>query len=112
MQFNYGCISKTDQGIGSKTRLTLWSPQCQWSTAETERTELSETKFDIFAITETHLCENITDNEIFIGYLFKRKDRTGQKNKWGGVLICYRDYLEIHEIKVKPEYTKMEGYLA
>jgi len=41
--------------------------------------------------------------------LFKRKDRTGQKNKWGGVLICYRDYLEIHEIKVKPEYTKMEA---
>ena len=71
---------------------------------------LFETKFDIFAVSETHLHENITNNEITIdGYSIIRKDRTGQKNQWGGVLIYHRNHLEIHQTQVEPEFSKMEA---
>ena len=43
---------------------------------------LEETKFDILALTETHLQDAATDSEIAIkGYMLFRKDRTKNK-KW------------------------------
>ena len=69
---------------------------------------LQETKFDLLAITETHLNKDIhEDNEISIDqYSLIRKDRTGQTNHWGGVLVYYRNSLELHEMNIE---TKIES---
>ena len=56
---------------------------------------LLETKFDVFAVTETHLTKDISNNEISIpGYSICRKDRDNGK-KWGGCLVYYSDALNV-----------------
>eukprot|EP00111_Clytia_hemisphaerica_P013014 TCONS_00038248-protein len=63
---------------------------------------LSETKLDIFAITETHLEEKHDDDDLKIdNYLFLRNDR--KKKTWGGVFVYYRKDLDIDEIDIKTE---------
>ena len=52
-------------------------------------TLLSETKFDVLAITETHL-------------LF-RKDRNSKTNHWGGVLVYYRYNLQVTELDLSTD---------
>eukprot|EP00112_Aurelia_sp_Birch-Aquarium-sp1_P021970 Seg604.7 transcript_id=Seg604.7/GoldUCD/mRNA.D3Y31 product="putative RNA-directed DNA polymerase from transposon X-element" pseudo=true protein_id=Seg604.7/GoldUCD/D3Y31 len=55
---------------------------------------LVECKFDIFAITETHLNSKIRDEEISItGYSMERQDRKGKGG--GGCLIYYKDNLTV-----------------
>ena len=63
---------------------------------------LKETKLDLLAITESHLDKDLhTDNEINIdNYSFLRKDRTGQKNHWGGVILYYKSSLEVLQLKI------------
>ena len=70
---------------------------------------LDETKFDILAITETHLRDAVTDSEVAIeGYLSFRKDRTGKK-KWGGTLIYYKEHLDVHELLPVSNMDKLEA---
>ena len=55
---------------------------------------LVECKFDVFAITETHLNSKIRDEEILIaGYSVERPDRKGKGG--GGCLIYYKDNLTV-----------------
>ena len=62
---------------------------------------LQETKIDILAITETHLCETITTEEIAIdGHLSARNDRKGQGNHLGGTIIYYDQELKMYEIDI------------
>ena len=62
---------------------------------------LKETKLDIFAVTETHLHKNIHDVELHIdNYSFVRKDRQGNNNNYGGVLVYVRDTLQYHHIEM------------
>lgn len=54
---------------------------------------LEETKIDIFAVSETHLHNEISDFEVSIdNYSFIRKDRENG-TAWGGVIIYYKDSL-------------------
>ena len=70
---------------------------------------LEETKFDILALTETHLQDAATDSEIAIeGYMLFRKDRTRNK-KWGGTLIYYREHLNVHELSPDTNMDKLEA---
>ena len=66
---------------------------------------LQESKFDLLAITETHLSEEIHKNtELCIDqYSFVRKDRTGKSNHWGGVLVYYLNFIEIEEIDMNTD---------
>lgn len=66
---------------------------------------LKEAKFDLLTITESHLTNDLhNDNEISIeGYSFLRNDRSGKKNHWGGVIVYYRNSLELHQINVETE---------
>ena len=58
---------------------------------------LSESKFDIFAISESKLDASIHDNEIKIdGYDFYRLDRN---RHGGGVLFYVNEQLESHPLK-------------
>ena len=62
-------------------------------------TLLSETKFDVLAITETHLHEDVQDKDVEIeGYSLFRKDRNSRTNHWGGVLVYYRYNLQVTEL--------------
>ena len=55
---------------------------------------LVECKFDVYAITETHLNSKIRDEEILIaGYSMERQDRKGKGG--GGCLIYYEDDLTV-----------------
>ena len=67
---------------------------------------LQEAKFDLLAITETHLNKNLhQDTEISIdGYSFLRKDRFGRRNHWGGVLIYYNNSLELHQLNFESDF--------
>ena len=63
------------------------------------RTLLNESKLHILAISETHLSDETSDDELSIeNYLFERKDRENRKNHWGGVLIYYANYLIVDEV--------------
>ena len=78
---------------------------------EEVRILLRESRFDLFAVTETHLNEedhNDEDLEID-NYFFFRKDR--KTNSWGGVLVYYKSNLIINEIEVDTniESLWMEG---
>ena len=58
---------------------------------------LSESKFDIFAISESKLDASIHDNEITIdGYDFYRLDRN---RPGGGILFNVNEQLESHPLK-------------
>ena len=58
---------------------------------------LSDSKFDIFAISESKLDASIHDNEIKIdGYGFYRLDRN---RHGGGVLFYVNEQLESHPLK-------------
>ena len=72
---------------------------------EEVRILLEETKFNLLAITESHLDKDLhNDTEIRIDeYSFLRKDRSGEKNHWGGVLVYYRINLELHQMKIKTD---------
>ena len=71
---------------------------------------IKETKPDIFAVTETHLHKNIYDGELHIdNYSFRRKDRQGKNNNYGGVLVYVRDNLEYYHIEMEDEPPKMES---
>ena len=67
---------------------------------EEVRILLRESKFDIFAITETHLNENYHDDDDLKidNYLFFRRDR--KANSWGGVLVYYQKDLVVEEIEI------------
>ena len=57
---------------------------------------LSEVKFDLLGITETHLTDDISNNLIkIIGYDLARRDRSGSKG--GGVVIYFREDLNVYE---------------
>ena len=57
---------------------------------------LSEVKFDLLGITETHLTDDISNNLIkIIGYDLARRDRSGSKG--GGVVIYFREGLNVYE---------------
>ena len=66
---------------------------------------LQESKFDLLAITETHLSEDIhKDTELCIDqYSFVSKDRTGKSNHWGGALVYYINFIEIEEIDMNTD---------
>jgi len=71
---------------------------------------LNETKFDILAITETHLHKNLSEDAIAIdNYSIIRKDRFGHKNHWGGVLFYYQNHLEIHQLDLLPPTVNIEA---
>ena len=54
-------------------------------------------KFDILAITESHLSEDISDDEIAItGYKTARRDRNDGR-KGGGTVIYFAEYLDAYE---------------
>lgn len=58
---------------------------------------LKEVEFDILGVTETHLTEDISNELIRIhGYNMVRRDRSNG-SKGGGVVIYYRDNLNIFE---------------
>ena len=82
---------------------------------EEVRLLLRETKFDIFAITETHLNEkDHDDDDIEIDdYLFYRNDRKAN-NSWGGVIVYYKSSLVIDQLEIKTniESIWMEGTAA
>ena len=53
--------------------------------------------FDILAITESHLSEDISDDEIAInGYKTARRDRNDGR-KGGGAVIYFAEYLDAYE---------------
>ena len=53
--------------------------------------------FDILAITESHLSEDISDDEIAItGYKTARRDRNDGR-KGGGTVIYFAEYLDAYE---------------
>ena len=52
-------------------------------------------KPDIFALTETKLCEDISDNELCSDYTLCRYDRPGGFGRGGGVLIGISDFCPI-----------------
>ena len=57
----------------------------------------SETKFDVFGITETHLDKNVKNEEIFVdGYRIARSDRNNGK-KGGGCVIYFSEDLNVCE---------------
>jgi len=61
---------------------------------------LYETNFDILAVTETHLTNDISDFEINVtGYSLVRKDREQGNCGWGGTLLYYRTNLQAFENK-------------
>ena len=58
---------------------------------------LKEVEFDILGVTETHLTEDIPNELIgILGYNMVRRDRSNG-SKGGGVVIYYRDNLNIFE---------------
>ena len=63
---------------------------------------LDEAKLDLLVITESHLDKDLhTDTEISIdNYSFLRKDRAGQKNHWGGVILYHKNSIEIHQLTI------------
>eukprot|EP00112_Aurelia_sp_Birch-Aquarium-sp1_P013646 Seg2901.1 transcript_id=Seg2901.1/GoldUCD/mRNA.D3Y31 product="hypothetical protein" protein_id=Seg2901.1/GoldUCD/D3Y31 len=55
---------------------------------------LQSVKFDIFAVSETHLSKEVKDEQIMIeGYCIARRDRQCSDNNWGGCLIYYAEDL-------------------
>ena len=80
-----------DETIGkgiSKGRVNIKGPVKNFNEL---RPLLHHVKFDVMAITETHLTENVDSKEVYIeGYNIHRMDR--QKNKSGGRMcnICER----------------------
>lgn len=62
---------------------------------------IHECKIDVLAITETHLGDNTTNDEIYIDdYLLARKDRKGKSDHWGGTVIYYKQDLNMYEIDI------------
>ena len=71
---------------------------------------LTAAKFDIVAVTETHLSSEITNSEIKIeGYNITRTDRKNGNDQWGGTLIYYSDVLESQDWKLGITENKVES---
>ncbi|MEO0687559.1 MAG: hypothetical protein AAFY76_21545 [Cyanobacteria bacterium J06649_11] len=67
-------------------------------------TLLSKTKFGVLAITETHFHEDVQDKDVEIeGYSLFRKDRNSKTNHWGGVLVYYRNSLQVTELDLSTD---------
>ena len=68
---------------------------------------LSVVKFDIFAVTESHLTKDVTPREIAVkGYNIARKDRKSGERASGGTLIYFPENLNAYErddLKVSTE---------
>ena len=59
---------------------------------------IRESDFDILAITESHLFNEITDDDIRIeNYDIIRKDRKNGLTPWGGVAIYHKDHMNVSE---------------
>ena len=59
---------------------------------------LSVVKFDILAVTESHLTGNVTSGEIAVkGYNIARKDRKSGERASGGTLIYFSENLNAYE---------------
>jgi len=55
---------------------------------------------DILAISETHLCDTTSDNDIMIeNYELLRKDRNNESTPWGGVAIYFKSTIHAYEHK-------------
>ena len=77
------------------------------------RTLLEKTKFDILAITETHLSEDVDDTEIsVIGYDILRQDRKNQSNSWGGCAIYYKLHMGLYELPRDKNIEQTESIWA
>ena len=62
---------------------------------------LKETQINVLAVSETQFSNIVSDTELTISdYSFVRKDRSGWKNHWGGVLIYYQSNIPSHEIEL------------
>lgn len=71
---------------------------------------LDESSLDLLAITETHLSDNVDDDEIMIeNYSLIRKDRMGTKNHWGGTAIYFKDHLNIYELENDKNMKSIES---
>ena len=58
---------------------------------------LQETRFDILGLIETHLNNEIEDDQISVdGYKLVRKDRKC-RNSWGGCVMYYKNCLNVIE---------------
>ena len=59
---------------------------------------LNDGKFDVLAVSETHLSNEIEDSEISIPcYTIVRNDRLNKRNSWGGTLVYYSETLNTHQ---------------
>lgn len=60
---------------------------------------VSQSNYDIIALTETFLTSSVMDGELFpMGYTVVRKDRAGDSG-WGGVLLAVRDCFSVRVIE-------------
>lgn len=98
-------VNKTGNNYGSKTKITT-SIKCLLLNARSimnklEELELfaSEEKFDILAITETWLTENIVNSEVSLeGYTMLRRDRKDpNKIRGGGVALYVKNEISMLE---------------
>ena len=74
---------------------------------------LSEVKFDVIAITETHLSSDIENNEILVDdYNIIRQDRDNGRSSWGGTAIYFKcslnGYCKININKFQIESSWLE----
>ena len=74
---------------------------------------LSEVKFDVIAITETHLSSDIENNEILVDdYNIIRQDRDNGQSSWGGTAIYFKcslnGYCKININKFQIESSWLE----
>ena len=76
---------------------------------------LSVVKFDILAVTESHLTKDVTPEEIAVkGYNIARKDRKSGERSSGGILIYFSDNLNAYEsddLKVRTELETCGVYI-